>query len=121
MKRPQKITFGGMREMGLRGVLIWCSDYKCSHSIAVSADRWPDHVRLSKLRQADVVRKLANPCPLNPNIVAPTCVQSASGRVFATNRPYVRFSTMPRGPKGDGQTRRVSSTTHRAPGRFIAG
>jgi hypothetical protein len=28
---------------------------------------------------------------------------------------------MPRGPKGDGQTRRVSSTTHRAPGRFIAG
>jgi hypothetical protein len=25
---------------------------------------------------------------------------------------------MPRGPKGDGQTRRVSSTTHRAPGRF---
>jgi hypothetical protein len=26
---------------------------------------------------------------------------------------------MPRGPKGNGQTRRVSSTTHRAPGRFI--
>ena len=49
-------------------------------------------------------------------------VQSAFRRVFATNRPYVRFSTIPRGPKENGQTRRVSSsTTHRAPGRFIAG
>jgi hypothetical protein len=105
MKRIQKIAFG---EVGVCGVLIWYSDYKCGHSIAVSADRWPDHVRLSKRRQVDVVR-------------APACVQSASRRVFATNRPYVRFSTMPRGPKGDGQTRRVSSTTHRAPGRFIAG
>ena len=26
---------------------------------------------------------------------------------------------MPRGPTGDGQTRRVSSATHRAPGRFV--
>jgi hypothetical protein len=36
--RPQKITFGEMREMGLRGVLIYCADYHCSHSVAVSAD-----------------------------------------------------------------------------------
>src|ERR1700687_4436201 len=49
-------------------------------------------------------------------------VQSAFRRVFATNRPYVRFSTLPRGQKENAQTRRVSSsTTHRAPGRFIAG
>jgi len=27
---------------------IYC-DYHCSHSIAVSADPWPDHVRLSDL------------------------------------------------------------------------
>jgi hypothetical protein len=47
MKRSQKITFGEMRQMGVRGVLIWCSDYQCSHSTAISADRWPDHVRLS--------------------------------------------------------------------------
>ena len=38
-----------MREMGIRGLLIYCSDYKCSHNIAISADRWPDHVRLSDL------------------------------------------------------------------------
>jgi hypothetical protein len=47
--RPQKITFGEMREAGVRGILIYCSDYKCSHSIAISAEQWPDHVRLSDL------------------------------------------------------------------------
>jgi hypothetical protein len=47
--RPQKITFGEMRSTGGRGLLIYYSDYKCSHSIAISADPWPDHVRLSDL------------------------------------------------------------------------
>ena len=49
MNRPQKITFGEMRGMGVRGVLVYCSDYHCSHSVAISADRWPDDVRLSDL------------------------------------------------------------------------
>jgi hypothetical protein len=31
MTRPQKITLGEMREMGVRGLLVYCSDYKCSH------------------------------------------------------------------------------------------
>jgi hypothetical protein len=49
-ERPQKITFGEMRSTGVRGILIYCSDYKCSsRSIAISADQWPDHVRLSDL------------------------------------------------------------------------
>jgi hypothetical protein len=47
--RPTKITFAEMRTAGVRGVLIYCSDYKCSHSTAISADQWPDHVRLSDL------------------------------------------------------------------------
>ena len=45
--RPQRITFGAMREMGVRGVLVYCADYQCSHSLALSADRWPDELRLS--------------------------------------------------------------------------
>jgi hypothetical protein len=46
--RPQKIiTFGDMRDMGVRGVLVYCADYHCSHSVALSADRWPDEMRLS--------------------------------------------------------------------------
>jgi hypothetical protein len=47
--RPQKITFGEMREMGVRGVLIYCADYRCGHSVALSADRWADDVRLSHI------------------------------------------------------------------------
>jgi len=38
-----------MRDMGVRGLLIYCTDYKCSHSVAISGDRWPDHVRLSDI------------------------------------------------------------------------
>jgi hypothetical protein len=40
--RPQKITLAEMRASGVRGLLIYCSDYHCSHWTAISADRWPD-------------------------------------------------------------------------------
>jgi hypothetical protein len=49
VKRPEKITFGEMRAMGVIGVLIYCSDYTCSHSTTIGADQWPDHVRLSDI------------------------------------------------------------------------
>ena len=49
MDRPQKITFAEMRDRGVRGVLIYCAGYRCSHSIAVSADRRPDDLRLSDI------------------------------------------------------------------------
>jgi hypothetical protein len=47
--RPQKITFGEMRDTGVRGVLVYCADFHCSHSTVISADRWPDDIRLSDL------------------------------------------------------------------------
>jgi hypothetical protein len=47
--RQKKITFGEMRESGIDRVLIYCSDYKCSHSIEMSADKWPDEVRVSDI------------------------------------------------------------------------
>jgi hypothetical protein len=47
--RPQKITFADMRDMGVRGLLIYCSDYECSHLVTMSGDQWPDDVRLSDL------------------------------------------------------------------------
>jgi hypothetical protein len=49
MERPQKITLADMRASGVRGLLIYCSDYHCSHWTAISGDRWPDDVRLSDL------------------------------------------------------------------------
>ena len=47
--KPQKITFAEMRDMGVRDLPVYCSDYKCSHLITMSGDRWPDDVRLSDL------------------------------------------------------------------------
>jgi len=32
----------------VRGLLVYC-DYRCSHSIAVNADQWPDDLRLSDI------------------------------------------------------------------------
>jgi hypothetical protein len=46
---PTKITFGEMREMGVRGLLVYCADYRCSRSIAMSGDQWANEVRLSDL------------------------------------------------------------------------
>jgi len=36
--RPQKISFAEMRESGVRGLLVYCADYCCSHSIDISGD-----------------------------------------------------------------------------------
>jgi hypothetical protein len=52
MPGPTKITFGEMRESGVRGMLIYCADYHCSHSIAISADHWATAGRLSKRRSS---------------------------------------------------------------------
>ena len=47
----QKITLAEMRASGVRGVLVYCSDYHCSHHTAISGDRWPDDVRSSDLER----------------------------------------------------------------------
>jgi hypothetical protein len=41
-ERPTKITFAEMCDMGVRGLLVYCADYRCSHSIAISGDAWPN-------------------------------------------------------------------------------
>jgi len=43
INRPQKITFAEMRAQGIHGLLVYCSDYHCSHWTA-SSNRWPDDV-----------------------------------------------------------------------------
>jgi hypothetical protein len=49
LTRHQKITFGEMRAAGVRWDLVYCSDHKCSHWTTMSADQWPDDVRLSDI------------------------------------------------------------------------
>jgi|ERR1700732_2778007 hypothetical protein len=47
--RTRKITFAEMRSAGVRGILVYCSDYRCSNWTRLDADRWPDDVRLSDI------------------------------------------------------------------------
>nr|WP_225174703.1 MULTISPECIES: hypothetical protein [unclassified Bradyrhizobium] len=39
-------TFGELRPMGLREVLVYCH---CGHHVALRGDRWPDEMRLSDI------------------------------------------------------------------------
>jgi hypothetical protein len=54
--RPIKITFGELRSSGVRGVIVYCTDYKCSHSIAMDADLWSDDLRLSDIEERFVCK-----------------------------------------------------------------
>jgi hypothetical protein len=56
MPREQKITFGEMRESGVRSVVIYCADYRCSHSTTALADGWPDDLRLSDIEERFVCK-----------------------------------------------------------------
>jgi hypothetical protein len=47
--RPQKITFAEMRSSGVRGLLIYCADFRCSHHVTITAVQWADDVRLSDI------------------------------------------------------------------------
>jgi hypothetical protein len=50
MKREQNITLGEMRANdGPRLLIVYCADFKCSHSVIISSSLWPNHVRLSDL------------------------------------------------------------------------
>ena len=39
----------GIRASGTTGILVYCADYRCSHSIEMSADLWANDVRLSDI------------------------------------------------------------------------
>ena len=80
MDKPTKITFAELRELGVRGVLIYCADCQCSHSIAVMADQWADDVRLSDIEDRF------------------TC--SACGKRGADVRPDFNWNRQPRAMMG---------------------
>jgi hypothetical protein len=54
---PQKISFAELREMSVDEVLIYCADYRCGHHVELSADLWPDHVRLSDIEPKFICTK----------------------------------------------------------------
>ena len=65
--RPQKISLGEMRASGIRGLLVYCADYKCSHWIAISADQWADETRLSDLEDKFTCTVCGNRADVRPD------------------------------------------------------
>ena len=47
MTHPRKITFRKKRASGIRDVLIYCRDHRCSDRVETNADGWADDVQLS--------------------------------------------------------------------------
>jgi hypothetical protein len=47
-----------MRSSGVRDVLIYCYDHRCSHYVETSADGWGDDVRLSDVEPGFVLHRL---------------------------------------------------------------
>jgi len=75
MQRVQKITLGEMRGgNGPTRLIVYCSDFKCSHSVIVDAAKWNDDVRL---------------CDLEPKFTCKAC-----GRRGADVRPMFERAAM---------------------------
>ena len=66
--RPQKITFAEMREQGVRGILVYCADYRCSTGSI--AERVPDTRIIQGCGKARNNPSDSTPCPRIPNSVS---------------------------------------------------
>jgi hypothetical protein len=51
------------RESGIRDLLVYCADYRCGHSIAISGDPWPDDLRLSDIEPATTANAVSRKRP----------------------------------------------------------
>lgn len=56
MERPQKITFGQMRDQGVTGILVYCADHHCGHLVRMDGASWSDDVRLSDIEDRFVCK-----------------------------------------------------------------
>jgi hypothetical protein len=84
----QKITFAEMRASGVRGLLIYCSDYQCSHWTAISGDRWRMMLGFPTSSRASP----AKPAARGARMYGQTSI--GSGRTGRGMRPGVRLSNL---------------------------
>jgi hypothetical protein len=64
--------------MGVRGLLVYCADYKCAHWFKIDAGRWPDQVRLSAFgaQLADAAARISGRTLMKR--LGPPCAQDRS-------------------------------------------
>jgi hypothetical protein len=83
INRAQKIAFAEMPSSGVRGVLIYCADYRCRHHVAVTADQWSDDLRLSDIESRFVCAACVQDRANSTNQIAPQ-VRAVSHATVAT-------------------------------------
>jgi hypothetical protein len=76
VKRETKITVGEMQSSGVYGLVVFCADDKCARSVTISAEEWPDDVRLSDLEPQFV----CNVCGRRGADVRPNFVEAPTTR-----------------------------------------
>jgi hypothetical protein len=58
--RPMKLPLEKCEAQAFAGLLIYCSDYKCNHMVAMGKPSWPDPVRLSEIEDRFVCQACGN-------------------------------------------------------------
>ena len=58
---PQKITFGELRASGVRDVLIYCRDHRCTYQVEDRCGWLADDVRLSDIEDRPVCQVCGQP------------------------------------------------------------
>ena len=88
-----KITFGEMRASGVRDVLIYCRDHRCSHHVEANADGWVDDVRLSDIEPNFTRTALRQERALRcgPHLGQPRWGRASKRKRPATGRAVIKF------------------------------
>ena len=81
-----------MRESGVREVLIYYADYKCTHHITMNADRW-ERRPLSRLKQGfDYLRERQRFQRFSRKSPAPQSLRPSMDRVSNGGRPLALYN-----------------------------
>jgi hypothetical protein len=85
MAREEKITFGEMRQSGGRRIVVYCSDYKCSHSVIWMQIPGRIASGFPTLREGSFARLAASAAPMYGQAIRPS---HGTLMKYAGNRPY---------------------------------
>jgi hypothetical protein len=95
--RQQKITLGEMRSSGVRGILVYCADYRCAHAVRISADRWPDMFGCPISSRCLSVRRAAGAAPISGPTGTGNCRDGALVADRGWKRRFQEPIPLPRG------------------------
>ena len=67
-------------DKGPRRLIVYCADFKCSHSVIIRSSIWPNHFRPSDLEPRFTCKAVAGAAPMSGRYIARSLFPS-SGKV----------------------------------------